>query len=219
MYSFKELSLDYNILPPLNAEEKDSQTKPPLLLLLHGFGANKDDLFSFANMLDKKYLIVAAQAPYEVYMPGSRAWYNLYINGNEYQPNNEEAMESLSKLKIFIEELKSEFEVEEVNLLGFSQGAILSYALALSQPEKYNKVFALSGYVDENLIDLSGNIDELNKLELFISHGSFDDVIPLKKAKDSYSFLDNNKIGYEAFEYEMGHGINEECLNEIINRL
>jgi len=219
MYSHKELSLDYNILPPINSRENDGQSKSPLLLMLHGFGANKDDLFSFANMLNRKYLVVAAQAPFEVYMPGSRAWYNLYINGNDYQPNNEEARESLSKLKIFINELKSEYGVDEVNLLGFSQGAILSYALALSEPEKYNKIFALSGYVDENLIELSSDSERLNKLELFISHGSFDDVIPFKKAKDSYSFLDNNGIGYEAFEYAMGHGINEECLKEIINRM
>lgn len=206
---------DYNILEP----REESQSKPPLIIMIHGFGANKDDLFSFANMLNPKYLKIAAQAPYEVYMPGSRAWYNLYVNGNEYQPNNEEAQKSIDLLKIFIIELKSTFNISEVNLLGFSQGAILSYALSLSEPKKYNKVFALSGYVDADLIQLPDNKYDLDNLELFISHGSYDDVIPFQKAKSSYVFLDNNKIKYQAKEYPMAHGINEECLNDIMKIL
>ena len=49
---------------------------PPLLILLHGYGSNKQDLFSFAEELPDELLIISAQAPFEMGY-GGYAWYAI----------------------------------------------------------------------------------------------------------------------------------------------
>ena len=65
------LSLEYKIQEP-----KIKLDKNPLLLLLHGYGSNEADLFSFASELPDKYYIVSARAPYDLQY-GSYAWYAI----------------------------------------------------------------------------------------------------------------------------------------------
>ena len=45
---------------------KQKIENPPLLILLHGYGSNEEDLFSFAEELPKELLIISIRAPYEI---------------------------------------------------------------------------------------------------------------------------------------------------------
>jgi phospholipase/carboxylesterase len=81
------LSLHYLIREPKikkdalgNAEQ--SVAKNPLLLLLHGYGSNEEDLFSFATELPDDYFIVSARAPFDL-MYGSYAWYAINFDADE----------------------------------------------------------------------------------------------------------------------------------------
>ena len=55
--SDRTFSLFHHVAPPKGGLE----SKPPLLLLLHGYGANEDDLFSLAPYLDGRFMIVSAR--------------------------------------------------------------------------------------------------------------------------------------------------------------
>ena len=115
-------------LPKLPAEN------PPLLILLHGYGSNELDLFSFANELPETLVIVSLRAPYEM-GHGGYAWYdiNLDSNNNKFSDLNQ-ARKSLQKITTTIDYIKTKHNTNPNNtfLLGFSQGAILSYALILN---------------------------------------------------------------------------------------
>jgi len=112
--------------------------KNPLLLLLHGYGSNEEDLFSFAAELPDHYYVVATRAPYDLQY-GSYAWYAINFDADQNKfSDNEQAKTSRDLIVHFIEELTTNYAIDadNVTLIGFSQGTILSYAVALSYPEK-----------------------------------------------------------------------------------
>src|SRR5690606_29660662 len=135
--------LNYLIQQP-----KEIQEKNPLIILIHGYGSNEEDLFSFAPELPENAFIVSVQAPYQV-PPYGFAWYAISFDAdmNKFSDDTQ-AVKSRDLLVQFIDELCTKYPIDQkdVNLIGFSQGAILSYALAVTYPEKVNKVVALSGY-------------------------------------------------------------------------
>ena len=180
------MSLHYLIKEP-----KVILDKNPLLLLLHGYGSNEEDLFSFASELPENYYIISARAPYPL-PPYGNAWYAIDFDANMNKfSNDEQAIESRELIVTFIDELLEKYPIDKnnVNLIGFSQGAILSYAIALSYPEKINKVVALSGYFNQNIMKDGYENNDFSKLQFFVSHGSVDQVIPVDWARKNPEVL------------------------------
>ena len=107
-------------------EPKVILDKNPLLLLLHGYGSNEEDLFSFASELPDHYYIISARAPYPL-PPYGNAWYAIDFDANMNKfSNDEQAIESRDLIVEFIDELIQKYPIDstKVNLIGFSQGAI-----------------------------------------------------------------------------------------------
>lgn len=187
-------------------EPKIKQENPPLLILLHGYGSNEEDLFSFASELPEDLLIISARAPYDMNF-GGYAWYAITLDANDEKFSDlEEARKSLTKIASFIDEIKGIYKSETTFLLGFSQGAILSYALSLNYPNKVNHVIALSGYINDDLVP--NNISELKiQTDYYISHGSVDQVLPVEWARKAPKFLKKNNLKNTYSEYPVGHGV------------
>lgn len=199
-----ELSLKYIVREPNTKTENTS-----LLILVHGYGSNEEDLFSFATELPEDLIIVSLRAPQSLGF-GSNAWYTINFTANEGKFSDiPEAIKARELIANFIDEIQEKYQIlpEKTFLLGFSQGTILSYAVALNYPEKVQKVIALSGYVNSEL--LPSNIETLDysKLDFFISHGSVDQVIPAEWAKKAPLFLNNLNIKNTYKEYAVGHGV------------
>lgn len=198
-----------NNLYYLVQEPTIKKDKHPLILLLHGYGSNEEDLFSFAPELSHEAYIISVRAPYTV-PPYGYAWYaiNFDANQNKFSDDNE-AIESREKIVHFIDNLLSKYPIDptQVNLIGFSQGAILSYAVALSYPEKIKKVVALSGYFNENILVPNFKENNFEKISFFASHGTVDQVIPIEWARKTPEILNKLKIVNEFNEYPVGHGV------------
>jgi phospholipase/carboxylesterase len=180
---------------------------PPLLILLHGYGSNEQDLFSFAEELPDEFLIISAQAPLPM-GGGSYAWYSInFDDKNGKFSDLTQAKESIDKIAIFIDQIKIKYNTnpDKTFLLGFSQGAILSYSLSLFYPNKVQNVIALSGYVNEEL--LPETISKDIKTEYYGSHGSVDQVLPVEWARRNKPFLENLGFNCEYSEYPVGHGV------------
>lgn len=181
----------------------------PLLIMLHGYGSDENDLFSFASELQDEFLIVSLQAPYEL-QPFGYAWYAINFDNDQGKwSNDEQAIESRDLIANFIDEIQDNYSInkDNVTLLGFSQGAILSYAVALTYPEKIKNVVALSGYVNPNIISVRKNISDYSHLNFYCSHGSVDQVIPVEWARQSPKFLDSLRIKHKYSEFPVGHGV------------
>ena len=198
-------SLEYLIRQP-----KTTQTNPPLLIMLHGYGSNEEDLFSFAQELPDELLIISARAPLSLGF-GSYAWYTIHFDASSSDKFSDipEAKAALKLIDDFINEIVSAYQVNKQNifLLGFSQGTILSTAYALNHPHKIQHVAALSGYVNEELIQKPLEKENFKDLDFFVSHGAVDQVIPVEWARKTAPFLEKLKIQYSYQEYPVGHGV------------
>jgi len=118
-----------------------------------------------------------------------------------------QAKESIDQIAIFIDEIKIKYNTKtnQTFLLGFSQGAILSYSLSLFYPNKVQHVIALSGYINTELIPAT--ISKEIKTDYYCSHGSVDQVLPVEWARKSKPFLDDLGFQNVYFEYPVGHGV------------
>lgn len=207
-----ELSLYHLVREP-----KVQQEKSPLLLLLHGYGSNEEDLFSFAEHLPAEYLIISARAPYPL-PPYGNAWYAITFDSDMNKFSDDaQAVESRDLIAKFIHELIENYPVDKnrVSLIGFSQGAILSYAVALTYPEKIQRVLALSGYLNTDIIgDI--NKEKIAKLRFFISHGTVDQVIPVEWARKAPEYLKNLGLETEYHEYPVGHGVAPQNFHDLL---
>ena len=195
-----------NNLYYLERKPKINMDKPPLLILLHGYGSNEQDLFSFAEQLPGALHIVSVRAVYTL-QEGSYAWYGIDFEAPEGKFYNiPQAKKSLQILEDFIETLKENLNIdkEKIFLMGFSQGAILSYALALNTA-KITYVMALSGYLEEDLLCMKTSTKI--KSDFFISHGTQDPVIPYDWAKKAPAFLNDLHIKNSFHSYPAQHGI------------
>ena len=206
------MKLKYKIKEP-----KIILDKNPLLLLLHGYGSNEEDLFSFASELPDTYFVVSARAPYDMQY-GSYAWYAIDFDADENKFSNvEQAKISRDAVADFIDELKDNYPIdaENVTLIGFSQGTILSYAIALSYPEKVQKVVAMSGYLNQEMCTDDYLKNNLSQLKIFSSHGTVDQVVPVEWGRKAKPFLDNLGVDTVYKEYaNIGHGVCPQNFND-----
>ncbi len=211
----KVLSLEYLVRKP-----KIDIEKPSLLILLHGYGSNEQDLFSFADELPDELLIISVRAPLSMGF-GSYAWYTIHFDSNDASKFSDipEAKSALNKISVFIDEIIEEYQVNTSNvfLFGFSQGTILSTAFALNNPDKIQHVIALSGYVNQELLNKNIGISNFYELDFFVSHGSVDQVIPVDWARKTSGFLNNLGIKNSYQEYPVGHGVAPQNFYDVNN--
>lgn len=189
-------------------QPKVAQENPPLLILLHGYGSNEEDLFSFASELPDNLLIVSARAPFDMNF-GGYAWYAITLDANDEKYSDlDEARKSLTKIANFIDYIIATYKTDPNNtfLLGFSQGAILSYALSLNYPNKVQHVIALSGYINEELTPT--NLSDIAiATDYYISHGTVDQVLPVDWARKAPKILEKYNLKHVYSEYPVGHGV------------
>lgn len=207
--------LDYLVKQP-----KIKSAHPPVIILLHGVGSNEEDLFSFANHLPEKYLVISARAPISL-GGNSYAWYHLDFSTGKPVFNFEEAESSRATLIKFISQVKEKYSVDpnEIYLCGFSQGAIMSFSIALTRPDLVKGIAAMSGRLLEEIKPFITTKDKLQKLKVFISHGTNDSTLPVLYAKQAAAFLKTQNINVTYKEYTEGHTISKEMFTDLLQWL
>ncbi|WP_225321450.1 alpha/beta hydrolase [Rhizosphaericola mali] len=194
--------------------------KPPLLILLHGVGSNDANMFSFADSLPDKFLVVSARGPL-TFGPGSYAWFQVDFSTGRPVINENQAEAARKTILKFIKDLKSEqnFDENEVYLLGFSQGGIMSYSVALTEPEKIKGIAVMSGRLLPEVKPLVASPERLKKLQIFISHGKEDQVLHYPFATDAVSYLDSLGLHPDFHTYHDNHTINPDMLHDAVQWL
>lgn len=199
-------------------EPKKPVEKAPLLIMLHGYGSNEEDLFAFAEELPDELFIISVRAPYPM-PPYGNAWYAIHWQGStngEFSDDNQ-AVISREKIVQFLDEVIEKYPVDadNVTLVGFSQGCILSFAVALSYPEKINNVIGLSGYINKDIIKEGYQKRNYSNLSVYSSHGTADQVIPVAWARMTKPLLDSLKIEITYSEFSVGHGVAPQNFREL----
>ncbi|MBP2832722.1 alpha/beta fold hydrolase [Aquimarina sp. U1-2] len=200
----KNLSLHHIIRQPVIAKENS-----PVLFMFHGYGSDENDLFSFAPELPEELCIISVRAPYPM-QPSGNAWYAIHFDapGGKFS-DDEQAIVSRDKIANFIDEAIQAYTLDpdNVTLLGFSQGTILSYAVALSYPKKVKNVIALSGYINTDIMKEKHEDQDFSTLHIYCSHGNVDQVIPVEWARQAPVYLSKLGIKTELHEFPVGHGV------------
>jgi phospholipase/carboxylesterase len=215
MNIISDASLTYLVREP-----KIKSSNPPVLFLLHGVGSNERDLFSFANQLPDKFLIISIRAPYPLGGDGY-AWFEVDFSTGKPVYNKEHAEKSRLALLQFFKEIKKEhpYDDKQIYVCGFSQGAIMSYSLGLSHPDIIKGIAVMSGRILEETKLQIATKDQLKNLNVFISHGTNDQVLNIQYARDAVAYLRSIQINPNYKEYSEGHGINKEMLADLIQWL
>ena len=190
----------------------------PTIVTLHGRGTDEYDLLPLVESLGlNNVLLVSPRAPLLFNPEGVKmtgfAWYEA---GEEGVPHARTFQSNVNLLRHFPTEIKATYPVnpERLILLGFSQGAVMAYAAGLMDPQSFRGIAALSGYVP-NKSGLPFKVRQLTHVPIFISHGEFDEVNPVKYGRGSADFLTAAGADVEYHEYHMGHEVREETLRDL----
>jgi phospholipase/carboxylesterase len=179
----------------------------PTLLLLHGVGSNEHDLFGLAPQLDPRCRVISVRAPIEL-GAGAYGWYEIQFTPNGIIGNLEQARQSLARLVEFVDGLAA----ERLYVLGFSQGAIMTLALALTHPEKVVAAAALSGRFLLNDLRGIAEPERLRGLPILVQHGLYDEVLPIENGRGIRDALAQLPVELTYQEYPIGHHISPESL-------
>ena len=192
-----------------------------VVILLHGYGADEKDLFELRAAFPKKYLVVAARAPYSL-PGGGYQWYESAMTNGQREGRKEDLDNSRGKIEKFIADIVAKYKADpkEVYLIGFSQGAIMSYEVGLTAPQTVKGVGVLSGMIFPTLKPEIKNTVDLKKLKIFVSHGTADNRIPFADGKAAADYLKSIGLTLAFHQYTgMGHTISKEVLNDLLKWL
>jgi phospholipase/carboxylesterase len=183
----------------------------PALLLLHGRGADELDLLGIVPALDPRLAIVSARAPFELGF--GYYWYELLDIG---RPEERSFRRALELLDAFSVEIATRYQLEPTQLyvLGFSQGAMMAGALALTKPDRVAGTVALSGYLP---LHAGLTLDATRQADTawFVAHGERDPVIPVGFGRESRDFLSSAGADLTYHEYPIPHAINDAELADV----
>jgi phospholipase/carboxylesterase len=186
-------------------------TKNPMLIyLLHGYGSNEHDLASLASQLPNNAVIVSVRAPFNM-GDSNYKWYDITEENGERKGNERQMEESTLAFSSLHNNLKSSYPKSKVAILGFSQGSIMAYHIAVTQPLAIDKVVALGGKMTASTKEAY----QTNKTKFFIGHGTSDERIKLKDAKDAASFLKSKKNSCLFKTYPIGHSISDAEMKDV----
>ena len=207
----KTLSLVHLVSQP-----KVGASTPPLLLLLHGVGSNEHDLFGLVPYLDKRFLIISVRAP-NTLGPGSYAWFEVDFTPQGPAINPAQAEASRLALITFLDEAVNAYDADpkQVYLMGFSQGAIMSASIAITQPQLVAGAVLMSGRILPEIQPLIASNEELSGLPFLVVHGTADMVLPISYGRASRQLLSSLPVELTYHEYRMGHEVSQESLADV----
>src|SRR5882762_9404082 len=200
----------------MEAIEIQTGSKPAASIIwLHGLGADGHDFEAIVPELKlaKPVRFVFPHAPVRPVTINQgmrmRAWYDIFQFGGG--PEDEAGIRASQRM---MEQLikQQPVPVNRVVMAGFSQGGAIALQAALRYPERLAGVLALSTY-----LPLAGSLQSERSpanqgIPIFMAHGSYDDIIPLRRAEESRKLLEAAGYPVEWHEYPMPHSV---CAEEI----
>ena len=190
----------------------------PTVLTLHGRGANAFDLLGLAPYLcDGRIMMICPQGPLETPIGPDAvgyAWYPMSMGG---APDIEAMLSSQQELQVFLDDCLKSYPIDAKRLvvLGFSQGGVMAYSLALSHPERFAALAVLSSWLPEELLPRLNVTNAVQSLATLLQHGTEDQMIEVDRARESVEMLRQLGVPLTYREYEMGHEIRPRSLAEI----
>ena len=186
-------SLNTKIVYPDN----DNEIKNAIILF-HGYGGDSNDIsvlpLNWKRFLPNTIFISPDGHQRCSINPNGFQWFDLSKDDPKYIL--EESIKAEEKLKVFIEEIKNEYSLDnsKICLSGFSQGCMMSINIGLTSNKNFNCVIGFSGKIIDKE-NLSTRIT--SKTKMLLIHGDFDVIVPTSHLLEAKDFLIRNKINVE----------------------
>ena len=196
---------------------KNTNQKAGSIFMFHGYGSNKEDLFSLEQYLPQSHTIISLEAPLKLPF-GGFSWFDIdysdVIENNldkRYKEINESIDGLLSNIDRHIESEK--LDENDVTILGFSQGGSICWKLGLDFSERFRRIIPLSSFIHPSY--LNEDLSYYKDLDIYSSHGTLDEVIPISLVENYIeSLTKKNNLVFDKFE--AGHTISQENLINLI---
>ena len=206
------MDLDFLIRKSNNINEKAGS-----IFMFHGYGSNKEDLFSLEQYLPQSHTIISLEAPLKLPF-GGFSWFDIDYSDvieNKLDKRYKEINESIDGL---LDNIDKHIETENLNendvtILGFSQGGSICWKLGLDFSNRFRRVIPLSSFIHPSY--LNKDLNDYKGREIYSSHGTLDEVIPISLVEKYIESLGkNNNLVFDRFE--TGHTISQMNLHSLI---
>jgi phospholipase/carboxylesterase len=198
-----------------------SVTDPWLLVLMHGVGSNEADLFGLAPYVPANFHVLSLRAPY-VMGPSAYGWFEFSV-GPQGERTINEPQEAASRETVAqtLAAASYQFNVppERIVAGGFSQGGIMALSLLLTQPALIHAAMVMHSRLLPQIAPLVAPIEALQGKQLWLSHGTHDNVIPLAAAHAIRDRVKTLPIELRYAEYASAHEIIQQELVEAMGWL
>lgn len=178
-----------------------------VLLLLHGHLGNEKAMWILTDPLPDTYFMLAPRAPVQT-GEDQYSWHEIGRQWPDIEEYQELTDALLSRVDQWIEE--NDLDVDHYDVMGFSQGAVMAYALAILHPEKIGKIAALAGFIPQTW---QSELEQksLSGKSFFIAHGTKDEMVPIKKGRKAATWLEAHEADVEFCEADIGHKLSANC--------
>jgi phospholipase/carboxylesterase len=181
-----------------------------LIVMLHGLSGDENVMWIFDHALPRAATVIAPRALYASDFGGT-SWTRSVERGDLDEVDFQAALEVLSR---FMAEVIALYEVDpqHVILMGFSQGAALSYAYSLRHTESLRGVIALAGFLPD-----SSRAESVTPAlpHYLIVHGTHDEAVPIDRAREARAVLESRGAIVEYHEHRVGHKVSAQGMKEI----
>lgn len=181
----------------------------PAVVMVHGWQGNETVMDIFERTLPAGVAIISPRAPVLVAL-NSFGWFRL-------EDGEADFLAGLEALSSFIRALPQAYPVDpaRVLLMGFSQGASISYAMFLKEPALTFAVAGLAGFLPPPARQWLAP-GRLAGKQVFMSHGAADETVPVELARSARVDLSRAGAAVEYHEYEaVGHKLNAQGMRDL----
>ena len=190
----------------------------PTIIVLHGWGASAHDLIGLAPYLaGGRFQMICPQGDVTVPLGAAAEGYGWFPLTGGGQLFDEPAINRADAIREFVAGVEQRYAVNPRKLVmaGFSQGGAMAYLLALSAPERFAGLIAMSSWLPPQLAASLPPNDARRQLPTLVQHGDQDEVIAVSRARQSVETLRGLGVPLTYREYTMGHEINAASLADL----
>ncbi len=195
--------------------------QPWLLVLMHGVGSNEDDLFGLAPHVPAHFHVLSLCAP-NVMGARAHAWFEFGVTPQGDRVINE-AQEVASRQTVAqtVAAAATQLGITpgQVVVGGFSQGGIMALSLLLTQPALLHGAMVMHSRLLPQVLPLLAPAEALQGRQLWLSHGTRDQVIPLASAHAVRALVETLPINLRYADYPSAHEIISQELGEAMGWL
>jgi phospholipase/carboxylesterase len=195
--------------------EPDTPTDSAVFVL-HGRGADEQDLLPVAQRLPGERHVISYRAPDR--LRGGYTWYDLDLSAGGLESSQPDPDGFRRSLDLVAESVDAAVDADDldpdsIGLLGFSQGAITSLSLVLEQPDTFSWVAAHHGYLAESHADRSP--EGIGGNPVFVGAGAADQMIPASRSEAAAEAMRDVGADVTFGTFEGGHGIGPDELDAV----